>query len=68
MNTAPTLNNTADQNSGTPVAGTSNILIGNRADSARTFDGDIPMLTIVEGILTLEQITNFWYQTKGWIQ
>ena len=43
---------TADQNSGTPVGGTSNVLVGNRADLLRTFDGLIDEIHISNIIRT----------------
>lgn len=63
-NNPPTLSGSADQDSGVPVAGTDNVFIGNRDAADRTFDGEIPILKVVEGILSLEQITQFWSETK----
>ena len=61
--TPPTLSGSADQDSGTPVSGTTNVIIGNIDAQTRTFDGTIPKLKVVEGILSLEEITQFWSNT-----
>lgn len=66
--TAPTLSGAADQNSGTPVAGTTNVIIGNRNDQTRTYDGTIPIIKVYEGILDLETITNIWSETRKHIK
>ena len=42
------LSGTANQNSGTPTAGTTNIIIGNRNAGDRTFDGRIADLIVWE--------------------
>jgi len=63
-NTAPALSGSADQASGTPEAGTTNIIIGNKSDRTRTFNGLIPKIKVVEGILTLNQITQVWSETR----
>ena len=60
----PVLRNTADQDSGTPVDGTSNVFIYNREAEDRALDGLNPKLTIMEGVLTLEERTNYWSETK----
>jgi len=60
---APTLSGSADQDSGTPEAGTTNVIIGNNSEATRTFDGLMPKLKVVEGILSLEQITQVWSET-----
>jgi len=62
-NTAPALSGSADQDSGSPVSGTTSVYLGNNAAGARTFDGLIPELEVVEGILTLAQITQYWSHT-----
>jgi len=54
---APELTGDANQDSGTPTAGEENVIIGNDTTIIRTFDGQIPILTVKEGILSLEQIT-----------
>jgi len=61
--TAPAISGTPDTDSGTPSAGTTNVIIGNNAAATRTFDGLIPKLKVVEGILTLAQITQVWSET-----
>ena len=60
VNTPPTLSNLADQASGTPVAGTTNVIIGNRTATDRTFDGSMYDLQIHEGVLTTTQITDIY--------
>ncbi|MBT3349545.1 LamG domain-containing protein [bacterium] len=60
--TVPELSGTANQNSGTPEAGTT-VRIGNRSTSDRTFDGQISDLAVVEGILTTDQISEYYEQT-----
>ena len=62
--TAPALSGSADQDSGTPAAGTTNVIIGNNSGATRTFDGTIPKLKVIEGILTLAQITQVWSETR----
>ena len=52
-----TLTGSADQSSGTPVAGTTNLTIGNDASSATGWDGLIGPVKIYEGILTAEEIS-----------
>jgi len=64
LDNAPTISGTANQDSGTPTAGTTNVIIGNRVAQDRTFDGTIPMIRVYEGILTLEEITQIWSVTK----
>ena len=46
------LSGTANQDAGTPAAGTSNIIIGNQDGSTRTFDGQIAKVAIHDKILT----------------
>ena len=65
LSDAPALSGSADQNGGTPVAGSENVIIGNRVAADRGFAGYIPMVRIYEGILSLEQLTNIWSSTKG---
>lgn len=65
LSNAPSLSGTANQNSGTPVAGTTNVIIGNNSDATRTFDGNISMLQIYEGILDLDTITNIWSESRN---
>ncbi len=68
LDTSPALSGSADQPSGTPVAGTSNVIIGNNNIQTRTFDGLISKLKVVEGILSLAEITQEWSSTKGSIR
>lgn len=49
------LSGTADQSSGTPVAGTTNMAIGNNITQTRTFDGFIPRIIIYNHILTSQE-------------
>lgn len=68
IKTAPILSGGADRDSGTPVAGTTNIFIGNRSGSDKTFNGKIPRTTIYTGIASLEQITQFFSNTKRYFE
>ena len=61
--TAPALSGSADQDSGSPISGTTNVIIGNNAGATRAFDGLINKLSVVEGILSLAQITQVWSET-----
>jgi len=63
-NTAPTLNGTANQSSGTPVAGTSNVIVGNDTGGSTTFDGYISRLRPWSRILSLAEITQMWSASK----
>ena len=63
-NTAPALSGAADQNSGTPVAGTTNVIIGNNDAQTRTFDGLIPEIKVIENILSLDDITRYWSESR----
>lgn len=67
-NTAPVLSGTADQDSGTPEAGTTSVILGNNSGATRTFDGLIPVLKCVENVLSLQEITRFWSSTLGEIR
>ena len=53
-----------NQDSGTPVEGTSNIIIGNNLGGSRAFDGKIPSLKIYTGILSVEQISQEYSNTR----
>ena len=64
LSNAPALSGAANQLSGTPVAGISNIIIGNSSTQDRTFDGNIPMLKVYEGILDIDTITQIWSETR----
>ena len=61
---APTLSGNADQDSGSPISGTTNVIIGNNSGATRTFDGLIPELEVIESILTLAQITQYWSSSR----
>lgn len=58
------LSGAADQDSGTPVAGTANITVGNTAATTATFDGKIPEVIVVSGILTVAEISQYYTSTK----
>jgi len=58
-----TLSGSGDQYSGTPVAG-SNIFIGNLTGGNATFDGNIPVIKVIQGIATTKQIENYYNSTK----
>lgn len=62
--TAPLLSGSANQTDGTPVAGTTNVIIGNNSGTTRTFDGNISELKVYENILSIEDITNIWSSTR----
>lgn len=51
-------------NAGLITAGTTNVILGNNDSQFRTFDGQIPLVTIKEGILSQEQITQHWAETR----
>ena len=50
-----TLSGSADQDSGTPVAGTTNVIIGNNAGQSITFDGFIN-LEVYDLVLTADEV------------
>ena len=52
-----TLSGSADQDSGTPVAGTTNVIVGNNNAQAQTFDGNIALLEIRDLALTAAEVT-----------
>ncbi len=64
-NTAPVLSGTPDLLSGTPTAGTTNVILGNNSNQSGTFDGLIPKLGVVESILSLAEITRAWSSSRG---
>ncbi len=68
LDTAPALSGSADQNSGVPVAGTTNVIIGNNNTQTRTFDGLISNLQVVEGIVDLNTIIDYYNLTKSLIK
>jgi len=56
---------TANQASGTPVAGTTNLIVGNNSGASGTFDGSIAKCGIIKGILTSQEIAQMWTSIKG---
>ena len=50
--------------SGTPAAGTENILVGDRGAGTTNFDGDIPEVIVLSGLLTAEEISQYYTATK----
>lgn len=64
LSTAPALSGIANQDSGTPTAGTTNAIIGNNSGVSRSFDGTINKLKVVEGILSLQEITREWSESR----
>ena len=64
--TYPTVSGTANMASGTPVAGTTNIIIGNNNAQQYTWNGLISQLRIYKSILTEAQISQLWsYSLNG---
>ena len=57
---APIFESTATSDSGTPTAGTTNVIIGNNDGQTRTFDGNISNLQIYNGILSTDQINQVY--------
>ena len=55
---------TADSSSTTPVAGTTNIVIGDIVGGGAPFDGFIPRTIIYKGLLSDEQVSQFRTSTK----
>jgi hypothetical protein len=58
------LSGSADQATGTPVAGT-NIIIGNNNAGARTWDGKLSDIRIVRGLLTPNEISQVFTSEKA---
>jgi hypothetical protein len=54
------LSGTADQTSGTPVAGTTNVQIGNNSSLVNTFDGYIDDVRIYNRVLTVAEINRIY--------
>ena len=54
-----------DADSGTPVAGSTNIIIGNNNVDISTTDGQLPEVIILEGLLTPSEISNYYTATKA---
>lgn len=68
IDVAPTLSGLANRTSGliTSITTTNPVTIGNRSTATdSTFNGNIPMLTVYKGILSLEQLTQIWSSTRG---
>lgn len=59
------LSGTANQSSGTPVAPTTNLIIGNDATGTATFDGQLSNTRIIDGILSTQEITQLWQDEKS---
>ena len=51
-------------NSGAPISGINNVLIGDNAIGLRTFYGNITNVKVYEGILSLEELTQIWSNTR----
>jgi len=62
------LNGSADQDSGTPAAGTTNIILGNRNAQDRTFDGQISNVRIIDGILTTYEISQLYSSERRYYE
>lgn len=62
---SPTLSYNANQSAGTPVAGTTDCYIGSRVvDNTRVFDGWSNDIAVFNGLLTLDEITQWYSATK----
>ena len=71
IDVAPTLSGLANRTSGliTSITTTNPVTIGNRSTATdSTFDGNIPMLKVYKGVLSLEDLTKIWSSTKGKVQ
>ncbi len=55
----------SDSASGTPAAGTTNVIVGNRSDGTRTYDGLIAWIVIVNRILTDTEISDVQDEMEG---
>lgn len=53
-------NETSASASGTPAVGTTNLTIGNKSDGSRAFDGLIEPVRVIDGILTVEEISQLF--------
>jgi hypothetical protein len=56
---------TANQASGTPEAGTTNVFLGNRSAADRTFDGDLSCMRAFDGIISHRQSLNLFNNTRS---
>jgi hypothetical protein len=61
---APILNGSANQDSGTPSAGTTNIILGSKSTGVNIFNGTKPIDELYKGILSLQQITQEWSNNR----
>ena len=59
------LSGSANQDSGTPVAGTTNLFIGNRSANDRTFYGPQAQNRIENGILSSQEVMQVYTSEKG---
>ncbi len=50
--------------SGTPAAGTTNLIVGNNAAGSQTFEGLIDPLIIIDGLLTEREFSQIYTSTK----
>jgi hypothetical protein len=55
---------TADQNSGTPAAGTTDIAVGAVAAGSNQISGKLPEVRVIDGLLTSEEISQYYTATK----
>jgi hypothetical protein len=53
-----------NESSGTPTIGFENIIVGNNENAAYTLDGDIPEVQVLSGLLTPEEISQYYSSTK----
>ena len=58
------LSGSVNQDSGTPVAGTTNVIIGNNSGQSHTFDGLISDVRVYSRVLTPDEIKVIYNQTK----
>lgn len=58
------LSGTANQNSGAPAGGTTNVILGNLAASTWTFDGKIDDLRVHNKVMTSNEIMKLYQETK----
>ena len=57
---SPTRSGLVDQDSGTPIPGTTNVYIGNRSIMDAGFDGAMDMVLVFDQVLPLSMITDIW--------
>lgn len=63
------LSGSANQSSGTPVAGTSNLIVGNLASGTnRQLTGQLSNTRIVNGILSIQEISNLFESERKFYQ